>query len=614
MGKRLSENDPNSYSNPEDCIVTDLDLNLEVDFKKHILSGYVDISIDRENPKADLILDTQDLIIKGVKNKNSNTKVNFTLDEPHEKFGSKLEIKLPKRATKKLAIRIEYETSPHSSALQWLEPEQTMGKKHPYMFSMCQAIHARSLIPCQDTPGVKAPYTATITAPYELTVLMSAVRNGEEMDEDPFMKKYKFVQKVPIPSYLFAIVIGCLDSRKIGPRSNVWAESEIVEKAAEDFSETEKLLLIAEELLGEYVWEVYDLLVLPPSFSYGGMENPCLTFVTPTLLTGDKSLALDTIAHEIIHSWIGNLVTNKNFEHFWLNEGFTKYFECKILGRLHGEPHRHFHCIGGWNDLEYTVMTEFNETHDFTKLVVDLTDFDPDESFSSVPYEKGSAFLFYLETLLGKPEFEKFLKSYIDEYKYKSIDTDTWKSYLYKYFSDKEDVLNTVDWNAWLYAPGMPPLKPDYDCSMVQKCIDLCKLWSEANDNELGQFSSKDIEEFSSYQICEFLAFLLKEEPLSSTKVEKMFEIYKLREQRNAEARLKWIRVGLVAQWKDIIPDAFEFINEQGRMKFVRPIYRDLYAWEETRERAIANYKEHAPEMMHATRQGIAKDIHVIMD
>ncbi|XP_035208388.1 leukotriene A-4 hydrolase-like isoform X1 [Stegodyphus dumicola] len=613
MGDKMSDVDPNSYSNPEQCIVTDINLNLEVDFSKHILKGYVDLYVERKDNKSDLVLDTKDLVIHCVRNKNTMNKMSYELGEPHEKFGTRLEVKLLKRPSKKCAVRIEYETSPKASALQWLEPNQTAGKKHPYMFSQCQAIHARSVLPCQDTPFVKTTYSADISAPYELIVLMSAVRDGEEIDDDPLMKKYKFVQKVPIPSYLIAIVVGALESREIGPRSHVWAEKEYIEQAAEEFSETEKLISTAEELLGEYVWEVYDLLVLPPSFPFGGMENPCLTFVTPTLLAGDKSL-VDVIAHEISHSWTGNLVTNKNFEHFWLNEGFTVFVERKILGRLHGEDFRKFHALGGWKELKYTIDT-LGEDDPLTNLVPDLKGVGPDDAFSSVPYEKGHTLLYHLEELLGGAEvFEKFLRDYIEEYKYQSVDTDIWKSYLYKYFPEKEDVLNSVDWNSWLYTPGMPPVKPDYDCDLAKKCVELSSSWIKADDNDLAQFTFKDIENFSSHQICEFLSLLLQQEPLSVKKLEKLDEVYKIGTMKNSEIHFRWIRSGLRAHWKDIVPHAVKFATEQGRMKFVRPIYRDLYNWDEVRETALSTYRKHSPSMMYVTAYTVGKDLHLSVD
>ena len=344
----LSPVDPNSYARTDLVKTTHIHLDLEVDFTQEIFRGYVILTFEMVDPKAtSVILDARNLTISKVSEEASGQILEYELGFPSG-YGEKLEIKLPSSVSKEFKIRINYQTSPKSSALQWLSPSLTAGKKHPYVFSQCQAIHARSMLPCQDTPAVKAPYTATITAPQELTILMSAVRNGDEVKDGK--KVAEFTQKVPIQSYLIAIAVGAIVSRKIGPRSHVWSEEEFVEKAAFDFSETESFIETAEELCGPYVWGIYDILVLPPSFPFGGMENPCMTFATPTLLSGDKSNA-DVVAHEIAHSWTGNLVTNVNFEHFWLNEGFTVFTERKIVGRMHGEPARHFSAILRWKDL-----------------------------------------------------------------------------------------------------------------------------------------------------------------------------------------------------------------------------------------------------------------------
>ncbi|KAK8728435.1 hypothetical protein OTU49_009299, partial [Cherax quadricarinatus] len=309
---RLSPADPNSYSRPDQVVVSSIHLNWDVDFPSKIISGTATLTVDRKQDDAvHLILDTRDLTIKSVKDEETGQVLQYTLGEPHPNFGSELKIALSSDAKKQLKVQIEYETSASSSALQWLAPEQTAGKQHPYVFSQCQAIHCRSLVPCQDTPTVKMPYTAEVSAPSELVVLMSALREGQQ--EKGNRKVFRFRQPVPMPSYLIAIAVGALESRKIGPRSLVWSEKELVEKAEYEFSETETMLKTAEELCGDYVWGQYDLLILPPSFPYGGMENPCLTFVTPTLLAGDRSLA-DVIAHEITHSWTGNLVTNSNWQ------------------------------------------------------------------------------------------------------------------------------------------------------------------------------------------------------------------------------------------------------------------------------------------------------------
>lgn len=607
----LSNNDPCSFACPEECQVVGIDLDLDVDFNEHVLRGCVHLTLDKKKEDAEcVILDTRGLTIKGITDQSTGQKLTYTLGEAVDSFGSKLEVKLPQTAEKQFVISVEYETSPKCSALQWLKKEQTAGKRQPYLFSQCQAIHARSLVPCQDTPSVKCWYNAKVSALREITILMSAVRNKPEPHPtDDTKLVHKFEQKVPIPSYLIAIVGGDLESRKLGPRSHVWSEKEYVDQAAFEFSETEQMLKTAEDLLGPYVWGQYDLLVLPPSFPYGGMENPCLTFVTPTLLAGDKSLA-DVVAHEISHSWTGNLVTNRTWEDFWLNEGHTVFVERKITARLHNsEPMRSFMALGGWQDLQYSV--DVFESGPYTKLVPDLKGVDPDDAFSTVPYEKGFTLLYYLENLVGGPDvFEPFLRSYIDNFKYQSISTAQWKDYLYSYFHEMVDkgVFKDVDWDAWFYSTGMPPVKPNYDESLAVVCKDLCKRWSTAADDDLSQFIGDDLKDLSSVQVREFVGLLVEEAPLTVTKVQTMEKLYKLNSVKNSEIRFRWLRLCIKAEWEECIPRALDFVNEQGRMKFVKPIYRDLYNWETARERAIKNFETQLP-TMHSTTAGLVAKI-----
>uniref|UniRef100_A0A2K5NXM8 Leukotriene A4 hydrolase n=1 Tax=Cercocebus atys TaxID=9531 RepID=A0A2K5NXM8_CERAT len=538
-------------------------------------------------PAALKVLDTKDLIIEKVV--INGQEVKYALGERQSYKGSPMEISLPIALSKnqEIVIEISFETSPKSSALQWLTPEQTSGKEHPYLFSQCQAIHCRAVLPCQDTPSVKLTYTAEVSVPKELVALMSAIRDGEVPDpEDPSRKIYKFIQKVPIPCYLIALVVGALESRQIGPRTLVWSEKEQVEKSAYEFSETESMLKIAEDLGGPYVWGQYDLLVLPPSFPYGGMENPCLTFVTPTLLAGDKSLS-NVIAHEISHSWTGNLVTNKTWDHFCLSICFSMLFHV-------------------------LQVKTFGETHPFTKLVVDLTDVDPDVAYSSVPYEKGFALLFYLEQLLGGPElFLGFLKAYVEKFSYKSITTDDWKDFLYSYFKDKVDVLNQVDWNAWLYSPGLPPIKPNYDMTLTNACIALSQRWITAKEEDLNSFNATDLKDLSSHQLNEFLAQMLQRAPLPLGHIKRMQEVYNFNAINNSEIRFRWLRLCIQSKWEDAIPLALKMATEQGRMKFTRPLFKDLTAFDKSHDQAVQTYQEHKASMHPVTAMLVGKDLKV---
>ncbi|XP_032644420.1 leukotriene A-4 hydrolase [Chelonoidis abingdonii] len=608
----MAESDPSSFASAADHLTQHLYLRCRVDFGSQALRGTAALTVraERDGLRC-LVLDTKDLQIHKVVVNEQEAK--FALGQRHSFKGTPLEITLPfeLRRGQDVIVETSFETSPKSSALQWLTPEQTSGKKHPFLFSQCQAIHCRAILPCQDTPSVKLTYYAEVSVPKELVALMSANRDGEMPDpEDCNRKIYRFSQKVPIPCYLIAFVVGALESRQIGPRTLVWAEKELVDKSAYEFAETEAMLKTAEDLAGPYVWGQYDLLVLPPSFPYGGMENPCLTFVTPTLLAGDRSLS-NVIAHEISHSWTGNLVTNKTWEHFWLNEGHTVYLERRIGGRLFGEQFRHFQALGGWRELQNTINT-LGDTSPFTNLIPKLNEVDPDVAYSTVPYEKGFALLFHLEQLLGGPDvFIGFLKAYIQQFAYKSAVTEDWKKFLYSYFKDKVDVLNKVDWNAWMHTPGMPPVKPTYDMTLSNACVALSQRWIKAKEGDLGSFSSADLKDLSSHQLIEFLALLLLEAPLPVSHVKQMQEVYNFNAVNNSEIRFRWLRLCIQAKWEEAIPLALKMATEQGRMKFTRPLFRDLYNFEKSRDQAVSSFMQHRVRMHPVAAMLVAKDLKV---
>uniref|UniRef100_A0A0B7A8X7 Peptidase M1 leukotriene A4 hydrolase/aminopeptidase C-terminal domain-containing protein n=1 Tax=Arion vulgaris TaxID=1028688 RepID=A0A0B7A8X7_9EUPU len=612
----MSATDPSSYSEIEKCEIRSLEWDVTIDFSTQTIGGFAHLTVENKVETLEtLVLDIRDLTVETVTLRPTGQECQFAITNPlNVSFGSKLTINLGQIVEKSFTVSIKYVTSSKASALQWLRPEQTAGKRQPYLFSQCQAIHARSLLPCQDTPAVKFPYTARIQAPKEVTVLMSAVREGTEPAEhDSSQLVTKFSMAVPIPSYLIAIAAGDLESREIGPRSKVWSEKEVVDAAAFEFAETETMLQTAESVLGPYVWGIYDLLVMPPSFPYGGMENPCLTFVTPTLLAGDRSLA-DVIAHEISHSWTGNLVTNKSPEHFWLNEGHTMFCERIILSRMHGESHRQIHAYEGWKDLHAAVEALTQAGNEpYTKLVPDLKGVDPDDAFSAVPYEKGFALLYQLQNLLGGPTvFEAFLRAYIENFKYKSITTEDWKKFLFAYFSSEEDQakLNSFDWKTWFHGLGMPPYQPNYDLSMAEPSRILARRWIQQPDNDLTVFSPDDINNIPSILIREFLSQIFLTEPsLSLAKVKHLEQVYGFNRVGNSEIRFKWLRLCAKVKWENSVTHALKFVNEQGRMKFVRPIYRDLYDWEYARPLAIANFNAHRSEMHNTAAALVAKDL-----
>ncbi|KAG0341414.1 Leukotriene A-4 hydrolase [Podila humilis] len=577
--------DPTSLSNLDLVKTIHIHMDLTVDFAAKALLGSATLEIEAIGDQVTmLILDTSYIDIQAVS--ADGTALKFELQQRHEKYGSPLSIQLGTVLAKgeRLKILVQYATTQDCTACQWLEPSQTVGKKHPYMFTQCQAIHARSLVPCQDSPSIKLTYSANIHAP--LRAVMSAVPVGEDVSGvQSGMSTFKFEQKTRIPSYLIALAVGNLEGREIGPRSTVWTEPEVLESAAWEFVDTENFIQTGEELLTPYDWGRYDLLVLPASFPYGGMENPCLTFVTPSLLAGDRSL-VDVVAHEIAHSWMGNLVTTENWEHFWLNEGFTVFVERKILGRMKGKEHSEFSAILGHKALQESVSL-YGDKHPFTALRPCLRGEDPDDAFSRVPYEKGFNLLYYLEKHLGGASvFEPYLRAHVQEFAGKSINTDDWKAFLYSYMGnsfgqEKVDLLDKVDWETWLSGTGMPPVDNKFDDTLARECTCLCGKWNVARGHDVTsvqkEFSPKDLDTFSPTQKVVFLEKVAELEPLPHGHLELMDTLYSLTAVRNSEIRFRWHMVCLKANYEKIYPEVVSFATTMGRMKFCRPLLRSLY-------------------------------------
>ncbi|XP_064400274.1 leukotriene A-4 hydrolase-like [Halichondria panicea] len=610
--------DHSSCSNPSEVLITDIQWKLTANFKAKQIVGCVGLSAAvKIDGCSKLVLDMVGLTVSSVTDTETGALLEYSVGQAS--FGASLTIKLPEKYRKTgsvMRVGVEYTTSPppESGAVQWLDPPQTAGKQHPYLFTQCQPIHARSMLPCQDSPSVKTTYTAEVSVPRDLTALMSARVVGKTNHGD--ITTWKFCQDIPIPSYLIALVVGCLESRQVGPRTLVWSEKEMVDKAAWEFSETESMLCTAEEIVGPYVWGQYDLLVLPPSFPYGGMENPCLTFLTPTLLAGDKSLT-SVVAHEISHSWTGNLVTNRTWEEFWLNEGFTTYLERKIVAKLHSEKERHLCYINGWKTLN-DAIDQFKSIGklELTPLIPKLEGVNPDDAFSTIPYEKGSAFLFYLETLLGGPgSLDGFLRSYVNKYKFLTITSVEWKQYFLEYFKKQVDegVFDSVEWDKWFYDPGLPPHKPVYDTSLADISAALAERWctlSEATEDSLSGFSESDISGMTSMTLQEFLNQLLSKPKIDIPILQGMDTVYKLSKMGNNEVKLRWQRLCLKSGWSEVIPAVVDFITTQGRMKYVRPLYRALYnCGEDGKALAVSTFKKYKEFYHSVAANQLAKDL-----
>ncbi|CCD24438.1 bifunctional aminopeptidase/epoxide hydrolase NDAI_0D01240 [Naumovozyma dairenensis CBS 421] len=584
--KESPEFDHSTLSNYKSYQVHHTRLELQILFDECIVKGRVIYNLSARGVDFhEIALDSSFLNIESIQ-LNNETIENFEVLPRIEPLGSKITIKPPTIPKEPFELGLTFTTTDRCTALQWLTKKQTSGM--PYVFSQLEAIHARSLFPCFDTPSVKSPFSASITSP--LPVVFSGISTGSKNNI------YCFEQKVPIPAYLVGIASGDLASAAIGPRSTVYTEPFRLEEAKWEFSDdVEKFIQAAENIIFDYEWGTYDILINVNSYPYGGMESPNMTFATPTLIAHDKS-NIDVIAHELAHSWSGNLVTNCSWNHFWLNEGWTVYLERRIVAAIHGESTRHFSALIGWNDLENSIHAMRNPNR-FSTLVQNLNDgTDPDEAFSSVPYEKGFNLLFFLENLLGgTKEFDPFIKHYFKKFSYKSLDTFQFLDTLFEFFTDKRELLENVDWETWLFKPGMPP-KPQFDTTLANTVYALAKKWlhnaSEFNSVEEFEsaFSSEDIKGFNSNQIVLFLEVLVQKEflghnapggydwanyPLASSS---LLSIYseKIAQSQNAEIIFKTFKFEILCALNIYYEKLAAWLGTVGRMKFVRPGYRLL--------------------------------------
>ncbi|HEX8287233.1 MAG TPA: M1 family metallopeptidase [Pyrinomonadaceae bacterium] len=572
--------DVHSYSNPQVLKVRHVDLDWNVLFDKKILQGTATLSFERapNGKDAPLILDTRDLNIEKAETSSDGKNyqpTTFKLSAADKILGAPLTIQLPTNATR---VRIHYSTSPNASGLQWLEPSQTAGKKTPFMFSQAQAIHARSFIPLQDSPQVRVTYSARVRTPKGLLAVMSA--EGNLQNNTARSADYRFTMSHAIPPYLIAIAAGDLQFRSLGKRTGVYTEPSMVEKSAFELADTEKMVEATEKLFGAYRWGRYDILVLPPSFPFGGMENPMLTFATPTILAGDKSL-VSLVAHELAHSWSGNLVTNATWRDFWLNEGFTTYLERRIIEAVYGVPRREMEAMLGRRSLEDELagMEERDEI-----LHVDLNGRDPDEGFTGVPYEKGALFLRHLEETVGRENFDKFIRSYFDQHAFQSITTETFVDYLNKNLLASNPKVSRADVDEWIYKAGLPKNAPQPSSDAF------AKIEMRANDYASGKVAASAIQT-NAWTTQEWLHFLKSLPPnLSANQMTELDKAFNLTNRGNSEIAFQWLIMAIRNNYTAAYPRLEEFLTTIGRRKFVKPLFEELAKTPEGTRRANEIY------------------------
>jgi len=552
--------DPHSYADDTQPRTKSLDWTASVDFAARVLRAELTLRFTKPASGGALDLDTRALDIEAVLGPDGAA-LEHTLHAADPILGSRLAIAVPAGAE---SIRIRYRTSPEASALQWLTPEQTLGKKHPYLFSQCQAIHARSVIPCQDTPSIRQTFTATLDVPAELRAVMAAAPQGREIKGDRAVER--FVMPQPIPPYLLAFAVGDLASKDLSPRSRVWTEPAQLEAAAWEFEQVEEHLHAAESLFGPYDWERFDLLVMPPSFPYGGMENPRLTFLTPSLLAGDRSL-VNVVAHELAHSWTGNLVTNSTAEHFWLNEGFTVFAERRILEALEGAEMAALHAAIGFQRLQQSFVQHADHP-ELTKLRTDLTGIDPDEAFSQVPYEKGYLFLKALEAAAGREAFDALLSTWLGAHRFGAASTDDFLALVER---EIPGLLAKVDAKAWVDGPGLPATywKPESArLAAVEKIGGRVPTLEETKD----------------WSATEWQLYLEAMPKPSSLEVCKELDAkYSLTTSKNPEVVVSWLVLACESGYAAVLPRVEQLLGNIGRMKYLKPVFRALAMRPETK-------------------------------
>ena len=558
--------DPSSYANISAFVTTHLVIDLTTDFGARVLSGQVSLSFERRDPSAtELVLDTRDLTISKTEaaiGSGAWIDTPFKLDAPTPAFGSALRIVMPPGADR---ARVTYVTSPGAKGLQWLTPAQTAGQKHPFLFSQAQAIQARSFIPLQDTPAVRMTYDATIRTPKELVAVMAAERKAAGAGV------FQFTMPQPIPSYLIALAVGDLAYRSMDSRTGVWAEPSTVEAAAREFSDTGKMIEATERLYGPYRWGQYDLLVLPPSFPFGGMENPRLTFATPTVIAGDKSL-VSLVAHELAHSWSGNLVTNATWSDFWLNEGFTTYLERRIVEAVYGPARAGMEAMIGVKDLEEGRKT-IEVARDKT-LLPDMTNRDPDDAYSTVPYEQGALFLVFLEHRFGREVFDAFLRRWFDSHAFKSATTDQFLLFLKEQLLDaKPGVVTDAEVQEWLHSETIPAFAvlPKSDAfERVERARD---AWLQGGP--IGALADTT-KTWSTQEWIHFVDSLPRK--MEASRLAALDRQFKLTDSTNAEIAHVWFRLAIANSYTTAYPAMERYMVRIGRRKLIVPLYRDLAA------------------------------------
>lgn len=562
----MTRHDPHSYADLTQGQIAHIDFRIKVDFVAQVLIIEADYKL-AEPVRGALFLDTSKIRVEQAH--TNGQPLDWEFDEQDDLLGERLHLKGLDNAS---SFTLTFATVPEARALQWLPGVQTAGGEHPFLYSQCQAIHARSVFPCQDTPSVRFTFSAEVEVPEPLTAVMAAEQVGPPWPgagrrggrERGAKRVFEFKMPQPVPSYLFAIGAGNLVFRELGPRTGVYAEPELIESAAWEFAENEEKIVEAEKLLGPYLWGRYDLLILPPSFPYGGMENPRLTFLTPTAILGTRGQT-SLITHELAHAWTGNLVTNATWEDFWLNEGWTTYAEHRITEVLEGKDNDALVAVYAEQRL-FEIMELVGIDSPLTKLKVPSEGRDPDATTTVIPYIKGAFFLVECELAVGRERFNAFIQKYTEKYQFQSLTTEAFLDFLEE---ELPEVFEKVNVTSWIYEPGLPddrwrPQSDLYD--EVQAALVAYKDETRPSRDQVADWHR--------YQILSFLQGLPKQIPVEDC--DYLEEVFELQVRNDAGHYSHFYPVCITSGYEAILPRIEDFLGRIGRLLYIAPIFRAM--------------------------------------
>lgn len=567
--------DMQTFSNYEDVTCQHLDWKATVDFTTKSINGTASWRFSNPKKKTFIQMDTHDLTIESVKINGRES--DFSLTSLDSIYGAGLSAPIQEGDS---IISIQYHTGPKATALQWLEPSQTAGKKMPYLFTQCESIHARSLLPCQDVPAIRITYNAEVNVPSGMMAVMSA-KNPTEQNPNG---QYSFEMEIPVPSYLIALAVGDITYQAIDQRSGVYSEPSVVKQAAGELNDIPLMMKAAEELGGPYRWGRYDVLIAPPSFPIGGMENPRLTFATPTILAGDKSL-VSLIAHEMAHSWSGNLVTNATWNDIWLNEGYTTYFERRIMEKISGKSYNDMLWELGYQDMQ-SDLNSLGMTDPDTRLRIELKGRHPEEAFTNIPYEKGAVFLRMLEENMGREKFDAYLSNYFQTNAFKPMTTEACIQFMKEHlFQGDTSKYTSLQVHQWIYEPGLPANCPH---ALPERFIQVAKAVQQFEAG--GSALSIPVAGWSTHEWLQLLRKLKHPQPL-----EKMNDLdtqFRLTGLGNSEIADEWYRLAISSGYEKAYPAMEEFLGRVGRKKFLEPLYMELMKTAKGQQLALSVFEK----------------------